>query len=49
MPPDQDLRLEIDGMSCAACAGRAERALSTVPGIGPVSVNFASRSGKGVP
>ncbi|MFK7940056.1 MAG: copper-translocating P-type ATPase [Roseovarius sp.] len=35
-------RIEIDGMSCAACAGRAERALKDVPGVGSASVNFAS-------
>lgn len=29
-------------MSCAACAGRAERALGTVPGLRDVSVNFAN-------
>ncbi len=36
------LNLEIDGMSCASCAGRAERALTAVPGIDGVTVNFAT-------
>ncbi|WP_392338231.1 heavy-metal-associated domain-containing protein [Loktanella salsilacus] len=27
-----DLTLDVTGMSCAACAGRAERALAAVPG-----------------
>lgn len=40
----QPLRFEIDGMSCAGCAGRAERALNAVPGVVEARVNFASRS-----
>ncbi|GAP38694.1 lead, cadmium, zinc and mercury transporting ATPase [Piscinibacter sakaiensis] len=33
------LDLPIEGMSCAACAGRVERALQAVPGVAAVSVN----------
>ena len=40
----QPMRFEIDGMSCAGCAGRAERALNAVPGVVDARVNFASRS-----
>ncbi|MEM6587462.1 MAG: heavy metal translocating P-type ATPase [Pseudomonadota bacterium] len=40
----QPMRFEIDGMSCAGCAGRAERALNAVPGVVEARVNFASRS-----
>ncbi len=35
-------RLEIDGMSCAACVGRVERALADVSGVHAASVNLAS-------
>ncbi|MEM7731160.1 MAG: heavy metal translocating P-type ATPase [Pseudomonadota bacterium] len=38
------MRFDIDGMSCAGCAGRAERALNAVPGVVECRVNFASRS-----
>jgi Cu+-exporting ATPase len=37
-----DLGLSIDGMTCAACVGRAEQALRAVPGVSDVSVNLAS-------
>ena len=39
------LRFEIDGMSCAGCAGRAERALQAMPGQSSASVNLASETG----
>lgn len=39
------LRFEIDGMSCAGCAGRAERALQAMPGQKTASVNLASETG----
>jgi heavy metal translocating P-type ATPase len=32
----------ITGMTCAACAGRVERALKTVPGVTSASVNLAT-------
>ncbi len=38
------LNLEIDGMSCAGCAGRAERALTSLPGVDTATVNFATHS-----
>ena len=34
--------LPIDGMSCAACAGRVEKALRAVPGVDEASVNMAT-------
>nr|WP_180204123.1 heavy metal translocating P-type ATPase [Pseudomonas sp. SbOxS1]NYU03965.1 copper-translocating P-type ATPase [Pseudomonas sp. SbOxS1] len=40
--PQQRLELSIDGMTCASCAGRVERALSKVPGVKSVSVNLAN-------
>lgn len=37
----ESLRLPIEGMTCAACATRLEKALLRVPGIERASVNFA--------
>ncbi len=34
--------LPIEGMTCASCAGRVERALGRLPGVSAVSVNLAS-------
>ena len=34
--------LDIDGMSCASCVGRVERALVAVPGVVAAAVNLAS-------
>jgi Cu+-exporting ATPase len=42
MSGDATLRIEVQGMNCAACAGRAERALGALPGLRDVSVNFAN-------
>ena len=39
-PPRLDLRLQ--GMSCAACVRRAERAATAVPGVAAATVNLAS-------
>ncbi|MDQ2091191.1 heavy metal translocating P-type ATPase [Marimonas arenosa] len=39
-----DLKLSIDGMSCAACVGRASKALQDVDGVSDVAVNLASES-----
>src|SRR6185369_4852263 len=35
--------LSIEGMTCASCVARVERALKTVPGVAQASVNLASR------
>ena len=40
--PSAHLELAIDGMTCASCAGRIERALAQHPGVLSVSVNLAS-------
>ncbi|CAD5107257.1 heavy metal translocating P-type ATPase [Zestomonas carbonaria] len=40
--PSHSLELAIDGMTCASCVGRVERALAKVPGVGTVTVNLAS-------
>ena len=39
--PSQPLELGIEGMTCASCTGRIERALHKVPGIAQVAVNLA--------
>lgn len=36
------IELAIDGMSCASCVGRVERALQTVPGVVEAAVNLAT-------
>ncbi|WP_374758611.1 heavy metal translocating P-type ATPase [Roseobacter sp. OBYS 0001] len=38
----QSLTLPIQGMSCASCVGRVERALKAVPGVSAASVNLAA-------
>ncbi|EJM68586.1 copper/silver-translocating P-type ATPase [Pseudomonas sp. GM49] len=40
--PQQSLELSIDGMTCASCVGRIERALAKVAGVKSVSVNLAN-------
>nr|WP_309502659.1 heavy metal translocating P-type ATPase [uncultured Roseovarius sp.] len=40
----EKLTIRIGEMTCAGCAGRAERALNAVPGIGVATVNFATRT-----
>ncbi|MGE4404864.1 heavy metal translocating P-type ATPase [Pseudomonas sp.] len=40
--PAQSLELAIEGMTCASCVGRVERALLKVPGVRNASVNLAS-------
>ena len=38
----RDWSFPVEGMSCAACAGRVERALRAVPGVAEASVNMAT-------
>jgi Cu+-exporting ATPase len=40
--PTRDWRLPIEGMTCAACAGRVEKALARVPGVETAQVNLAT-------
>ncbi len=35
--------LDIEGMTCAGCVARAERALASVPGVTEASVNLATK------
>ena len=38
------LTLPVEGMTCASCVGRVERALAKVPGVAQASVNLATES-----
>ncbi|CUA95637.1 heavy metal translocating P-type ATPase [Thiomonas bhubaneswarensis] len=38
----QTLRLDVDGMTCASCSARVERALRKLPGVQAASVNLAT-------
>ena len=40
--PVQTLELNIEGMTCASCVGRVERALGKVDGVNNVNVNLAN-------
>jgi heavy metal translocating P-type ATPase len=40
----KELTLEIEGMSCASCVGRIEKALSNSPGVLDASVNLAAET-----
>ncbi|NKE44675.1 copper-translocating P-type ATPase [Roseomonas frigidaquae] len=40
--PETQRRIGVEGMTCASCAGRVERALAAVPGVASASVNLAS-------
>jgi Cu+-exporting ATPase len=42
--PTQELALRIDGMTCASCVGRVEKALARVPGVLQASVNLATET-----
>ncbi len=39
-----EARLEIEGMTCASCSGRVERALAATPGVISAAVNLATQS-----
>jgi Cu+-exporting ATPase len=45
-PPDATLDLGIDGMTCASCVSRVERALNKVPGVLGASVNLATETAR---
>ncbi|MFZ1181287.1 MAG: heavy metal-associated domain-containing protein, partial [Herbaspirillum sp.] len=38
----RELTLVIDGMTCASCVGRVEKALRAVPSVREASVNLAT-------
>jgi len=39
---EQNLSLQIDGMTCASCVARVEKALAKVPGVVSATVNLAT-------
>ena len=40
--PAQQMELAVEGMTCASCVGRVERALKAVPGVQSAAVNLAT-------
>ncbi|OYW31979.1 MAG: copper-transporting ATPase, partial [Methyloversatilis sp. 12-65-5] len=47
MPPQADRpswTVDIEGMTCASCAARVEKAIAHVPGVATASVNLATES-----
>ena len=42
MPPPPPLELHVEGMTCASCVARVEKALKKVPGVADASVNLAT-------
>ncbi|KIC23489.1 MULTISPECIES: heavy metal translocating P-type ATPase [unclassified Leisingera] len=46
MSDTTQISLHITGLSCAGCAGRAERALAAVDGVRSASVNLANATGQ---
>ncbi|MGH6647910.1 heavy metal translocating P-type ATPase [Aquabacterium sp.] len=42
--PDQAWTMTIEGMSCASCASRVEKALNKVPGVTSAAVNLATET-----
>ncbi|MFC3216540.1 copper ion binding protein [Novosphingobium panipatense] len=40
--PSNSIDLAVDGMTCASCVGRVERALKAVPGVTDATVNLAT-------
>lgn len=45
-PATQDMSIGIDGMTCASCVARVEKALARVPGVTGASVNLATETAK---
>ncbi len=45
-PSAPSLSLAIDGMTCAACVARVEKALQSVPGVTAAAVNLATKSAR---
>ncbi|MCP8940631.1 heavy metal translocating P-type ATPase [Alsobacter sp. SYSU M60028] len=45
-PSQSTLDLAIDGMTCAACVARVEKALADVPGVAAAEVNLATKSAR---
>jgi heavy metal translocating P-type ATPase len=46
MAKHETFTVDIDGMTCAGCVGRAERAISAVKGVEKAEVNLATHGGR---
>ena len=44
MTASRKISFQVEGMTCASCVGRVERALNKVPGVEDASVNLASET-----
>ncbi len=44
--PSDDVTLQVEGMTCASCVGRVEKALLASPGVVGVSVNLATETAR---
>ena len=44
MPAIKPATFRVDGMICARCAGRVERAVAALPGVESAAVDLALRS-----
>ena len=44
MSPEAPLKLAIEGMTCASCVARVEKALRKIPGVRDASVNLATET-----
>lgn len=42
LSPNSDIQIQIEGMTCASCVRRVEKALSNVPGVSGATVNLAT-------
>lgn len=40
--PDTTIDLSVEGMTCASCVGRVEKALKAIPGVAQATVNLAT-------
>ncbi|TXH39105.1 MAG: cadmium-translocating P-type ATPase [Rhodospirillaceae bacterium] len=45
-PVARQIDIGIDGMTCAACAARIEKALAKLPGVGAANVNLATETAR---
>jgi len=43
---DRQISMQITGLNCAGCVGRAEKALAAIPGVTEASVNLATAKGQ---
>ena len=42
----RQISVQITGLNCAGCVGRAEKALAAIPGVSEASVNLATAKGQ---